>query len=56
MPTQIEKTKTFAVNFISFVAMYQALKNTEQYTAEQREAIEKSVYTAIINHPNPAEA
>ena len=56
MPTQIEKSQTFAVNFVAYVAIYQALKNKSNQPKEVQQQIDEAILIAIANHPNPAEA
>ena len=56
MPTQINKSETFAVNFVAFVTMQVALKEAEKQPPAIRAEIEKTILQTVINHPNPAEA
>ena len=56
MPTQINKSETFAVNFVTFVALEAALKEAEKQPEAIRKQMTDAILQSVINHPNPAEA
>jgi len=56
MPTQINKSQTFAVNFVAFVTLEAALKEAAKQPKEIRKQLENTILENIINHPNPAQA
>ena len=56
MPTQINKSETFAVNFVTFVALEAALKEAEKQPESIRKQLTDAILQSLITHPNPAEA
>lgn len=56
MPTQINKSISFAVNFTAFVTMQAAIREAEKQPAEQREKMIQAILETVTNHPTPAQA
>ena len=54
--TQLEKSKTFALNFASMLALQAALKEVGLSSAEDRGTFEKVILEAIQAQPHTAEA
>tara|TARA_R100000808_G_scaffold24954_1_gene59861 strand:- start:3142 stop:3315 length:174 start_codon:yes stop_codon:yes gene_type:complete len=54
--TQLEKTQTFALNFVSMLALQAALKELGLSSEENRGALEKIILEAVQSYPQPAEA
>ena len=56
MPTQINKSETLAVNFVTFVALEAALREAEKQPEAVRKQMTDAILQSVITHPNPAEA
>ena len=56
MPTQINKSQTFAVNFVAFVTLEAALREAEKQPEAVRKQMTDAILQSVITHPNPAEA
>ena len=58
-PTQIAKSQTFALHFVTMITIYKALKDAENGTLgsqETKDMLIASILEAVAAHPQPAEA
>jgi hypothetical protein len=58
-PTQIAKSQTFALHFVTMITIYKALKDAQNGTLgsqETKDMLIASILEAVAAHPQPAEA
>tara|TARA_R100001594_G_scaffold140178_1_gene185162 strand:+ start:1192 stop:1362 length:171 start_codon:yes stop_codon:yes gene_type:complete len=56
MDTQIERTKTFVLNFASMLALQAALNEMPLAPKATKDELEKLILQAVEHYPQPAEA